>query len=676
MSLLNNNHRYNQNLVWEVATLSWVAMLQPTTSGGGGGGAVTIADGADVAQGAVADVAWVSGNGTVISLLKKIASAGGSAVSIADGSNVVEGALADAAVVTDTSGTLSGKLRGLVKMFASVWDSANGRLKVDGSAVTQPVQGSNFDGIIGAAPLSPVTVGGHYLATQPVYSDDAITSFGSTQRGALVVAPGVEGFSISAAALPLPTGASTSALQTTGNTSVGSIDTKTPALGQALAAASTPVVLTAIQQTALTPPAAITGFALEAGHLATIDTKTPALGQALAAASTPVVLTAAQLSTLTPLTSVAVTGPLTDTQLRATDVNVDLQTIRGNPVSIFAAGTLGTVVLDSTGSPFNSTTSAQTYAESSFPTRQCVSSTGSQTVGGPGGAGIEVPMAQIGASSLSLSVAGTFTGLQVSVVGAQTTGGGGYTVLLPYRNVSTGTLSSGIITTSGRYLFPAQAYTVVDISVVLSTGSVDLSWTAGAGSTDAWPAQLGDGTNGPVAVKAASTSAAATDPALVVRTVQLPTALAANGGMKIEGVASGVAVPVSGTVAVTSAGLTNLDVALSTRTKPADQQHTIIDSGTTVVTQPTGTNLHVVVDSVPTTAVTGPLTDTQLRATSVPVTATLVGITVDPTGNISTESYNIYRLQEKQFIADLMVQFQTALDREQYTSQAMGFELR
>jgi hypothetical protein len=31
-------------------------------------------------------------------------------------------------------------------------------------------------------------------------------------------------------------------------------------------------------------------------------------------------------------------------------------------------------------------------------------------------------------------------------------------------------------------------------------------------------------------------------------------------------------------VAVTNSGLTNLDVALSTRTKPADQQHTIVDS--------------------------------------------------------------------------------------------------
>lgn len=48
-----------------------------------------------------------------------------------------------------------------------------------------------------------------------------------------------------------------------------------PPLGQALAGASTPVVLTAAQITTLTPPVAITGFALESGgNLANILTQT------------------------------------------------------------------------------------------------------------------------------------------------------------------------------------------------------------------------------------------------------------------------------------------------------------------------------------------------------------------------------------------------------------------
>lgn len=112
-----------------------------------------------------------------------------------------------------------------------------------------------------------------------------------------------------AGTVPLPTGSATAALQTSGNASLTSLDGKTPALGQALAAASSPVVLTAAQITTLTPPAAIVGFALEAGHLATIDTSTakiPSQGQALAAASMPVVLTAIQVAAITP--PAAITG--------------------------------------------------------------------------------------------------------------------------------------------------------------------------------------------------------------------------------------------------------------------------------------------------------------------------------------------------------------------------------
>ncbi len=74
-------------------------------------------------------------------------------------------------------------------------------------------------------------------------------------------------------------GDATAANQATGNASLGNIDsstaainTKTPALGQALAAASTPVVLTAAQITTLTPPAAITGFSTEATLASIKDT--------------------------------------------------------------------------------------------------------------------------------------------------------------------------------------------------------------------------------------------------------------------------------------------------------------------------------------------------------------------------------------------------------------------
>ncbi len=170
--------------------------------------------------------------------------------------------IVDSAPALDTTGlatsakqdTANASLASIdTKLSAPVAVSDNGgSLTVDGT-----ISVSNF-------PASQPVTGTFWQATQPVSGTVAVTgAYQATQ-------------SVSAASLPLPTGASTSDLQGTGNTSLGSIDTKTPALGQALAAASVPVVLTA-----------------------------------------------AQLTTLTPLSTVAVTGPLTDAQLRATAVPIN-----------------------------------------------------------------------------------------------------------------------------------------------------------------------------------------------------------------------------------------------------------------------------------------------------------------------------------------------------------------
>lgn len=94
---------------------------------------------------------------------------------------------------------------------------------------------------------------------------------------------------ISAAALPLPTGASTSSLQTIGNSFLSSIDIKTPSLGQALATSSVPVVLTAAQVTALSPLSTV-AVTQSGGWSVTANT--------------------------------GLAQPLTDTQLRATSLSV------------------------------------------------------------------------------------------------------------------------------------------------------------------------------------------------------------------------------------------------------------------------------------------------------------------------------------------------------------------
>ena len=86
--------------------------------------------------------------------------------------------------------------------------------------------------------------------------------------------------------LPLPTGASTSALQTTGNSSLSSIDTKTPALVTGRIPVDGSAVTQPISAASLPLPA---GAATQA-TLSSIDAKFSALGQNTMSASTPVVL--------------------------------------------------------------------------------------------------------------------------------------------------------------------------------------------------------------------------------------------------------------------------------------------------------------------------------------------------------------------------------------------------
>lgn len=110
----------------------------------------------------------------------------------------------------------------------------SGRQPVDGSGVTQPVSAVSLPLPTGAAtettlaaintkiPASPSAE--HTTAASPNASrlSDGTSFYKATTPS--------DTQPISAASLPLPTGASTSANQTTGNSSLSSIDTKTPAL--------------------------------------------------------------------------------------------------------------------------------------------------------------------------------------------------------------------------------------------------------------------------------------------------------------------------------------------------------------------------------------------------------------------------------------------------------------
>src|SRR6266849_2562385 len=125
---------------WPTIRANKVAADLPGSSAGisdiflGGGGAVTIADGAAVTLGALADAAIGDAAGTVNSHLRSVAKSLLSALAVteANGANVVLGALADAAVA-DAAGTLNSHLRQLAKLLTDVWDATNHRLYVANS---------------------------------------------------------------------------------------------------------------------------------------------------------------------------------------------------------------------------------------------------------------------------------------------------------------------------------------------------------------------------------------------------------------------------------------------------------------------------------------------------------------------------------------------------------------
>lgn len=132
---------------------------------------------------------------------------------------------------------------------------------------------------------------------------------------------------VSVTSLPLPTGAATSANQTTANSSLGSINGKLNSLGQKTSINSTPVVLSSDQSTipvsqsgtwninvvsgsVTLPTGASTAVKQDTGNssLSSIDSKTRSPGQTTMLASTPVVIANDQ-SPIPVTGSITVTNP-------------------------------------------------------------------------------------------------------------------------------------------------------------------------------------------------------------------------------------------------------------------------------------------------------------------------------------------------------------------------------
>lgn len=157
---------------------------------------------------------------------------------------------------------------------------------------------------------SPLAVTGTFFqATQPVSGNLGRTwSLLNTTDSVNAVQSGAYNITNISGTVSLPTGAATSANQTTANASLSSIDSKTPPLGQALSAASVPVVLPATQITALTPLTTVTVTQATGSNLHTqVDSSALPTGAATSANQATEITSLASIDS--KLTSPLVTTP-------------------------------------------------------------------------------------------------------------------------------------------------------------------------------------------------------------------------------------------------------------------------------------------------------------------------------------------------------------------------------
>lgn len=155
-------------------------------------------------------------------------------------------------------------------------DASTSALQTTGNNSLSSIDGKTATLVSGRVPVDPSGVTSPVSFTRLASATDSVAA---TQSGTWDVT-NVSGV------VSLPTGASTSALQTTGNSSLSSIDTKTPALVTGRIPVDGSAVTQPISAASLPLPA---GAATQA-TLSSIDAKFSALGQNTMSASTPVVL--------------------------------------------------------------------------------------------------------------------------------------------------------------------------------------------------------------------------------------------------------------------------------------------------------------------------------------------------------------------------------------------------
>lgn len=246
-------------------------------------------------------------------------------------------------------------------------------------------------------------------------------------------------------------------------------------------------------------------LALESGgHLASIDSKVPALGQALAAASVPVVLTAAQLSTLTPLSSVGVTqvtspwlvsGSGNFTVVQATGTNLHA-VIDSGSITANAGTNLNTsaLALSATQTNGNQKTQLVDGTGAVIGPAQTISGTNYQPVvlaaSGTPGSAVPARAVQIGGSdgtnlrALSVDTSGNLN--------VNTTSSSGRTSIVLARNDYTTTN----VTTAAYVQLVASTSDVINQLYIFDSSGQTLFLAVGAAASEVNKAYIVPGGNG------------------------------------------------------------------------------------------------------------------------------------------------------------------------------------
>jgi hypothetical protein len=360
------------------------------------------------------------------------------------------------------------------------------------TAATGSVLTKKSDGTTGwAASVGGGSSGG---ATALVDGTDLTTAATVTASHALKVDGSGATQPVSVASLPLPAGAATSAGQTVGNTSLSSIDAKTPTLGQASAAASVPVVLPAAQLATLTPPSSVgvNNFpATQAVSVAALPLPAGASTEATLSALNGKV-TAVNTGAVVVSSSALPTGASTEATLaliKAKTDNLDvLLSTRTKPAD--AQTVSGTVTA-------NAGTGTMAVSAASLPLPTGASTSARQDTGNTSLASVDAKTPALGQALAASSVPVVLTAAQLATLTPVST--------VAVSNFPATQPVSGTVSVSNT-AFTANAGTNLNTSAL----ALDATLTGGAQRT-----KLTDGTNN-AAVKAASTAALAADPALVV----------------------------------------------------------------------------------------------------------------------------------------------------------------